>query len=259
MIILFGCGIMGQVLLRGLLKNKKEKIAVIDLPNVVEGLQLIYRNENVLFTSDASQVLQQNPDCYVILAIKPNQLEELVSSYKLDSHLVISIVSGKPSEIYGKYGIKRVIRIMTNICCNVDAAPVILCPNKAIEEQDLKQVKSMFELLGEVLILPEESKFDVVTAMIGSGPAIGLEVVEGIALAGVKLGLSREISLKLAAYSILGSAKMILEKNDQPTHLRDKICTPGGCTIAGVESLEMDGLRGILMKAVKSIAGAFQS
>ena len=259
MIVLLGCGVMGQEILKGLLKNKEEKIVAIDLPNVVEDLQLIYRNENLSFLTDASQVLSKNPGCYVLIAVKPNQLEDLLNRYKLDSRIVISIVSGKSSEFYGGFGIKKVIRIMTNICLNVDAAPVILCPNKAIEEGELIEVKNMFELLGEVLLLKEEAKFDVVTALIGSGPAIGLEVIEGIALGGVRLGLSREISLKLAAYSVLGSAKMILEKNEQPAHLRDKICTPGGCTIAGIESMEVEGLRGILMKTVKSIAGSFQS
>jgi pyrroline-5-carboxylate reductase len=259
MIALFGCGVMGQVILRGLLKNEGEKVAIIDLPKVIEDLGLIYRNENISFFSDATEFLSKNPNCPIVLAVKPYQLEDLLNRYKLDSHLVITIISGKTCKYYESAGIKKVVRMMTNICCSVDAAPVVLCPSEHVNEEELMQAKRMFDPLGEVLLLKEESNFDVVTAVVGSGPAVGLEVIEGVALGGVRMGLTREMALRLAAYSILGAAKMILEKNEQPAHLRDKICTPGGCTIAGIESLEIDGFKGSLMKAVRKITESFHS
>lgn len=254
-VVLFGCGVMGQILLQRLLKSGEE-ITVVDLPPVIERLKMTnHPSDKLTFSSDGRAVMGEHPTATVVLAVKPYQVSGVLE-YCRESALILTIVAGRDIQSYGH---PCVVRLMTNVSARLHAAPIILCsPNVDL----LHQATLLMQHVGEVMLLEEEGKFDAVTALIGSSPAVALETIEGLALGGVRLGLTRTVALRLAAYSLLGAAKLVLgekgECSGSPTELRDQICTPGGCTIAGIESLEQDAYRGSLMRALQAINNKLQ-
>jgi pyrroline-5-carboxylate reductase len=261
MIIIIGCGVMGQCLLRGMLRTGRttpEDLAIVDLPAVQEKLRAVYPQAQ--FASDPKEFLKRAPpaNTLVILAIKPFQMDVLLNSYKTDlaNFLVLTIVAGRDLEYYGRNGLLNVVRVMTNIACKLQAAPVVLCPAKNVSSDDQRRAEDTLRSVGELHVIPDETKFNLVTALVGSAPAFALEAIEGLALGAVRQGLPRDAALRLAAYALLGASKLVLEECDAPTTLRDRICTPGGCTIAGIASLESNAFRHALIRALQDTTDA---
>lgn len=114
-----------------------------------------------------------------------------------------------------------------------------------------KLVTGIFNAVGTGVTV-DESKLDAVTGLSGSGPAYGFIMIEALADGGVRMGLPRSTALQLAAQTMLGAAKMVLETGKHPGLLKDQVCSPGGTTIAGVHQLELGGVRSSLMNAVQA-------
>ena len=117
--------------------------------------------------------------------------------------------------------------------------------------KDLELAKKLFDAVGTTWVL-DESQLDAVTGLSGSGPAYIFLIIEALSDAGVKVGLSRHVALKLAAQTVYGSAKLLLETGEHPGTLKDQVTSPGGTAIAGLHTLEAGGLRTTLMNAVES-------
>ena len=118
-------------------------------------------------------------------------------------------------------------------------------------DADLATARTIFDSVGLTVVL-EESQLDAVTGLSGSGPAYLFLIIEALADAGVKVGLSRRASLQLAAQTVLGSAKLLIESGQHPGMLKDGVTSPGGTAIAGLHTLEAGGLRNVLMNAVEA-------
>jgi pyrroline-5-carboxylate reductase len=112
-------------------------------------------------------------------------------------------------------------------------------------------VQRLFEAVGRVVVV-DERVMDAVTGLSGSGPAYLFMVMEAMADGGVRMGLSRDVALLLAAQTTLGAARMVLETGRHPALLKEMVTSPGGTTMAGIHQLELAGLRGALMSAVKA-------
>ena len=192
----------------------------------------------------------------VVLSVKPQilsrVLDEVADAIAPDA-LVISIAAGVPvSAIQSRLASgTRVIRAMPNTPALVDAAATAIAGGEHARESDLADAKRIFDAIGLTVIL-EESALDAVTGLSGSGPAYVFLILEALSDAGVKVGLSRRTSQLLAAQTVLGSAKLLLETNEHPGRLKDMVTSPGGTAITGLHTLENGGVRTTLMNAVEA-------
>jgi len=143
------------------------------------------------------------------------------------------------------------IRIMTNTPALIGAAATAIAYNENIKEYQIDFVKKLFNAVGIVVEL-DETHLDAVTGLSGSGPAYIFIIIEALADGGVKMGLPRAVSLKLAAQTVLGSAKLLLETGKHPGELKDMVATPGGTTITAIHEIESAKLRATMIRAVES-------
>ena len=140
---------------------------------------------------------------------------------------------------------------MPNTPALVGAGATALSPGEHATEADLAQAKALFDAIGMTVVV-EEPLLDAVTGLSGSGPAYVFLIIEALADGGVKAGLARAQAQDLAAQTVFGSAKLLIETGEHPGRLKDQVTSPGGTAIAGLHTLEAGGLRTTLMNAVES-------
>ncbi|MCP4341049.1 MAG: pyrroline-5-carboxylate reductase, partial [Desulfobulbaceae bacterium] len=166
----------------------------------------------------------------------------------------ISIAAGLPiafyKEIIGKTETK-IIRVMPNTPALVLEGASALSRNSNVSNEELKAAEEIFLAVGEVVIL-DEVHLDAVTGLSGSGRAYVFSFVEALIDAGVKSGLTRVVSEKLALQTVLGSVKLLKESGEHPAALRGKVTSPGGTAITAIHVLEKVGFHGIIMDVVES-------
>lgn len=190
----------------------------------------------------------------LVLAMKPHQivatLDEIKAALK-PGMLVISIAAGITTEALSQALPKGVsaIRAMPNTPSLIGEGMTVLVPAEGTPPAHVEEAKEIFSKLGRVSLL-EESLMDGATGLSGCGPAYGFLIIEALAEAGVKVGLPRDVATLFSAQTLLGAAKMVLERGVHPAELKDEVTTPAGCTIEGLMALEEGKLRVTLLKAV---------
>lgn len=190
----------------------------------------------------------------ILLGVKPYQVPELVEAIRpaLTKHktLVSFAASVKTRAIEEAAGMDiAVIRAMPNTPSALGAGAAALCRGRFVSEQQMDLAHRIFETVGRTVVV-DEKHMDAVTGLSASGPAYIYIIIEALAEAGVKVGLPRDTATQLAAQTVFGSAKMVLETGYHPALLKDAVTTPAGCTIDGILELEEGGLRVTLIKAV---------
>jgi pyrroline-5-carboxylate reductase len=168
------------------------------------------------------------------------------------SKLLISIAAGVATRTIREHLGKpaRLIRVMPNTPALVLEGVTAIARAQGLDAGDLEIARELFGAVGRVVVL-EEDALDVVTGLSGSGPAYVAIVIEALADAGVKMGLDRATAMTLAAQTVLGSAKLILETGAHPGQVKDMVASPGGTTIAGIAALEEGRIRHTLISAVE--------
>jgi pyrroline-5-carboxylate reductase len=250
-----GSGKMATALVRGLLAARlttpDRVIAGDALP---EAQKTLADATGVKVTGDNRQVLETAQ--VVVLAVKPQVMPAVLSEIKpvvTPRHLLVSIAAGitlrQLADGLGKE--QRLVRVMPNTPCLVGASASGYClgPNTTAEDGAL--VEKMLNAVGRAHRLPE-TLLDAVTGLSGSGPAFVAVVIEALSDGGVRMGLPREVATALAAQTVFGAAKMVLEAGLHPATLKDMVASPGGTTIAGLQALESGGLRAALIDAVEA-------
>jgi len=192
----------------------------------------------------------------VVLSTKPQVFDRLlpdVAKGVRSDALVVSIAAGVPiSAMEAKLPPgTRVVRTMPNTPCLVDAGATAIAAGTHATDEDVALARRIFEAVGVTVVL-DEVLLDAVTGLSGSGPAYMFLIIEALADAGVKVGLHRDSALLLAAQTVLGSAKLLLETGEHPGRLKDMVTSPGGTAIAGLHTLEAGGLRTTLINAVET-------
>lgn len=192
----------------------------------------------------------------VFLAVKPAQLNEVlkeVSPCLSTRHLVVSIAAGVPLQQLQEALPKgtRVVRVMPNTPAVVGAAASAFSLGTHATANDAEIIQNLLAALGFACQVPE-SLLDAVTGLSGSGPAYIYLVIEALSDGGVAAGLPRDVSTRLAAQTVLGSARMVMETGLHPGVLKDQVTSPGGTTIEGLLELEHAGVRAAFMKAVRA-------
>jgi pyrroline-5-carboxylate reductase len=192
----------------------------------------------------------------LLLAVKPDQVGEVLADVRghfTEKHLLISIAAGVPIARLeaGLAPGARVIRVMPNTPALVGASASAFALGKSAPPADGQVAQKLFSAVG-VAYQVKESLLDAVTGLSGSGPAFVFLMLEALSDGGVAAGLPRDIATKLAAQTMLGSAKMLLETGLHPGALKDMVTSPGGTTIEGIHELEKAGVRAALINAVRA-------
>lgn len=249
-----GGGKMGEALIKGVLRAKlssADKIIVSDVDK--KRCQILEEDTGVKATQENKKVTS-NSDV-MILAVKPNVMGSILEELKSDitpKHLVVSIAAGIPLDFIESILNKgcRVVRVMPNTPCLVGETAAGYALGKNATRLDGELVGQILNAVGKSFLL-EEKYLDAVTGLSGSGPAFIYMVIDALADGGVKMGLPREVSTKLAAQTAFGAAKMVLESGMHIGELKDFVTSPGGTTIEGLHALEKGGLRNALINAVE--------
>jgi pyrroline-5-carboxylate reductase len=249
-----GTGNMGEALIRGLLKAEvAEPSQVVGSDPRPDRAAELAETYGIRTTGDNLEVARQAD--ILILAVKPQVMERVLEEIGPEIHahaLVISIAAGVPlSAIEARLPQARVIRTMPNTPALVGAGATAIAVGGHATDDDLAAAKRIFDSVGMTVAL-DEAQMDAVTGLSGSGPAYVFLVIEALSDAGVKVGLSRHHAQALAAQTLLGSAKLLIETNEHPGRLKDMVTSPGGTAIAGLHTLEAGGLRTTLMDAVEA-------
>ncbi|MBN2158975.1 MAG: pyrroline-5-carboxylate reductase [Spirochaetes bacterium] len=194
----------------------------------------------------------------LIVAVKPDTvgivLDAVRESISPDA-IVVSIAAGVSIGAMEKAlgPSAKIVRVMPNTPAMVGEGMSVLSHNRNVDTASLREVEGIFSQIGRVIVLPEKL-MDAVTGLSGSGPAYVFTFIQALADGGVKLGIPRDKALILAAQTVLGSAKYILESGEDPMSLRGRVTSPGGTTIEGIHVLERCGFAGIVMDAVEKAA-----
>ena len=252
-IAFIGAGSMAEALIRGLLKaGVTVPTSIVATGRRQERLEELKQNYEVEVTLDNASAVSAAD--IVVLSVKPQILDRIlleISSSVSEKCLVISIAAGVTiSDIATELPQQaRVWRAMPNLPAVVDAGATAIAVGEDATEEDCQQVRAIFEAVGEVTQV-DEILLDAVTGLSGSGPAYVFMIIEALSDAGVKVGLSRRQAQLLAAQTVLGSAKLLIETSEHPGVLKDRVTSPGGTAIAGLHTLEEGGLRTTLINAV---------
>ncbi len=194
----------------------------------------------------------------LVLAVKPAQVPAVLAEVGprlTPAHLLISIAAGVALhrlEAALPAG-TRVVRVMPNSPALIGAGATAFARGRAATPADAEVVQRLFSAVGLAAEVTEPL-LDAVTGLSGSGPAYAFQMIEALSDGGVAAGLPRELATRLAAQTLLGAARLVLETGQHPGALKDMVTSPGGTTIEGLHELEKAGVRGALINAVRAAA-----
>ncbi|MBI0582758.1 MAG: pyrroline-5-carboxylate reductase [Methanomassiliicoccus sp.] len=252
-----GAGNMAEAMMKGMITSgvctAEDLIASEVVP---ERREYVARTLGIAVTADNVEVVREARN--IILAVKPNIVAIVLDELKPllgGDHLVISIAAGvKISfiEAHLNWGV-RVVRVMPNQPCLVGASASAFALGKSARREDKDTVQNILDSVGVAFVM-DEKLLDAVTGLSGSGPAYIYLVIEALADGGVLAGLSRDVAQTLAAQTVLGAAKTVLETKGHPAQFKDMVASPAGTTIEGLRVLEEAAVRGAFIDAVDAAA-----
>lgn len=247
-----GGGNMAEAIIRGLLAGRVPAADILVAEPVASRRDELANRYGVEARADNASVVAAGD--VLVLAVKPQMFREVVAGLgagALEGKLLISIMAGVTAAAIEEAcgAAVRVVRVMPNTPALVLHGASALSAGSHATAEDLAFARGIFDLVGTSCVV-EEKLMDAVTGLSGSGPAYVFTFIEALSDAGVKNGLPRDVAARLAAQTVLGAAKLVMETGEHPALLREKVTSPGGTTIAGIASLERNGFRGAVIAAV---------
>lgn len=255
-VAVIGAGNIGRALIGGMIRSARiapeQVIATRRTESALERMQEEFHGLRIS-TDNVNAVRSAT---VVVLSIKPQSRSEVVTEIREHvsrDALVVSVLAGVTTErLQIAFGSEQpVVRVMPNTPALVDEGATAIAAGAFAGGTELATVRHMFEAVGTV-VETRESLMDAVTGLSGSGPAYVYMFIEALTDAGVQQGLSRDVAAQLAAQTVYGAAKLVLETGKHPAILRDEVTTPGGTAIAAVSELESRGLRTTIINAVNT-------
>mgnify|MGYP000854031433 CR=1 FL=1 len=248
-----GAGNMGYAMIKSIAQSnivEPDKIYVYDVDG--ERLSKLRDEAGINITKSESETVDICD--IIILAVKPNILEAVLEACKNsfdNSKILVSVAVGVPIKFYKKIigEDKKVIRTMPNTPALVGEGMTLVSTDSSIGKDELEYVMKIFGCFGRAELLDEKLMSEV-TALTSSSPAYVFMFIEAMADAAVLSGIPRNLSYKLAAQAVLGSAKMVLETGKHPGELKDMVCSPAGTTIEAVSTLEKNKFRYAVIEAM---------
>jgi pyrroline-5-carboxylate reductase len=251
-----GAGQMAEALARGFINKNIIKASNVYATDIMEVRKEVFASFGANAADTNSEVVA-NSDV-VFIAVKPQYVSLVLKEVRpvlTPKTVIVSIAAGVTlatlKEAAGEDS--RVIRVMPNTPCLVGETASAMCLGGKADDGDADVVKQLFDAVG-VIYKVDEKLLSAVTGLSGSGPAYIFVMIEALSDGGVKAGLPRDIATQLAAQTVLGSAKMVLETGKHPGVLKDMVTSPAGTTIAGVHELEKAGVRNAFINAVTGAA-----
>ncbi len=248
-----GGGKLTEAMVAGLLDAgvaQAEDVAASDIDP--ERRKLLESRFSIRTHADNSEVVDISE--ITILALKPNALLPAASDLEPDlSKLIITVAAGMNLSKVQKAlpDGTHLVRVMPNISCAVRSSCTAICGGDHASEEDMKKAEEIFGAVGMTFRV-DEKHMDVVTALSGSGPAYAFIFIEALSDGAVLHGLPREQAIPMAAQTVLGAARMVLDSGLHPAQLKDRVCSPGGTTIEAVRTLEESGFRSAAIEAVSA-------
>jgi pyrroline-5-carboxylate reductase len=252
---LIGSGKMGSALVRGITRAGLASTTDIVASDVVaDARDKLSQELGIRVTSSNADVVTSSN--VILLAVYPQVLREIlpeIAPLVGEQHLIVSIAAGVTTRqiLDGLGAPRRVIRVMPNTPALVGAGAAAFCVAGTATDRDAQFINTLLGVVGRAWQV-DERHLDAVTGLSGSGPAYVFAIIEALSDGGVRMGLPRTIATALAAQTVYGSAKMLLDTGLHPGQLKDQVTSPGGTTIAGIHALERAGLRAALMNAVEA-------
>ncbi|HLZ33116.1 MAG TPA: pyrroline-5-carboxylate reductase [Nitrospira sp.] len=250
-----GAGNMAEALLAGLLHGGHLPPAHLRCSDISPARRDLLGRTYKVVTSDKNREVAEWADV-IVLAVEPQVLDEVLEEVApaIDaSKLVVSVAAGYPIGRIARYlsGTRRLVRAMPNTPSTIREGVTAVAYGTGLTDEDAAVAQALFEPVGNVVVVAERA-LDAVTGLSGSGPAYVYVMIEALADGGVKMGLPRETAQLLAAQTVAGAARMVIELREHPGMLKDRVASPGGTTIAGLHELERGCLRATLISAVES-------
>ncbi|HCZ05786.1 MAG: pyrroline-5-carboxylate reductase [Thermotogota bacterium] len=251
MVGIIGVGNIGSIIVERLLETGKLDPDELVIYDRSLSKTLKFKDKGVKIASSSSEVCEEAQ--LVFLAVKPQDAAELfrqIRSCNFDAKTIISTMTGITIEkIQKATGCKRVVRIMPNVPSAVGKGVIGVAYSAALTEEEKILLKQLLDSLGKTVEVREKD-LAAVTALSGSGPAFVFVIVEALIDAGLRMGLSYEVARELVLETLKGSAELLQLRGNHPGEFRHLVTSPAGTTIEGIFSLEREGLRGSLMKAL---------
>lgn len=248
-----GTGQMARALAQGIAKSAgvTEIVGHDPVPaaaeqfrSAVPGSRMLADNRSVIDHADI-----------VVLAVKPQNLRKVaddLGAIEKSDKLLVSLLAGVPIRVLVEsFDHTRVIRVMPNTPCLIGCGASAYATGPGASDDDARQVENLLRTVGLAWKL-DEKHLDAVTGLSGSGPAYVYTFIEALSDGGVRVGLPRDVATALAAQTVLGAAQMVLSTGEHTAVLRDRVTSPAGTTIAGLQVLERCGLRSAVIDAVES-------
>jgi pyrroline-5-carboxylate reductase len=255
-IAVIGAGNMGAALIGGILKGGvAERGEVRATVRTAERASELAAKYGICVTAGENRAAATDADI-VVLAVKPGTLPKVLEEIReclRPAQILLSLAAAVPISVIEKL-IGRdmpVFRAMPNIPVVVEEGATAVAANAHCTAEQRAAIEDIFRAVG-VVVFVEEELMHAVTALSGSGPAYVYMVIEALIAGGLKMGLSREVSTRLAEQTVLGAAKLVRETMLHPAILRDQVITPGGVTISAIHELEKHGLRSMLISAIET-------
>ena len=250
-----GAGKMASALIRGMLNQGVATSRSICASDPVSAIRSSLAGETEISVFETNAEVVERSDV-LVLAVKPQSMKgvlQKVCPLLAERHLVISVAAGITLEVMAEElgAGRRLIRVMPNTPALVGAGASAYAMGPGTTPEDESIIRSCLDAVGRTVAVPE-SLLDAVTGLSGSGPAFVYLMIEALSDGGVRVGLPRDVATTLAAQTVLGGARMVLETGLHPGVLKDQVTSPGGTTIAGLHALEAGGLRGTLIDAVRA-------
>jgi len=253
-VAVLGAGKMGGILLQALLKQNLFSADLIHATVAHKERAVALSTQWGIDVGTDNLAAAKQADL-ILVGVKPHQVAELLKQIQpaltKDKTIVSIAAAVKTDDIEEAAGIDLAgVRAMPNTPSALGAGAAALCRGRFVSDKQMELAKRLFETVGRVVVI-EERLMNAATGLSGSGPAYVYVIIEALAEAGVKVGLPRDVATQLAAQTVFGAAKMVLETGYHPALLKDTVTTPSGCTVEGVLELEKGGLRVTLLNAVE--------
>lgn len=248
-IAFIGAGMMGSAIIKSLVKGKYAgKITAVDIAaEKLKDIEMI----GVKVSSDNRKSAADADIVFVI--VKPGDVEKVLKeiSKEIKNKLLISVAATVPLSFLRKNAPEaRIVRIMPNLGALVQASYTAYCCGENVTDEDKVKVKTLLNMMG-VCDEIDEKYMDAITAVSGSGPGYMSIIIEALTYAGLKVGLPRSIALKSASQTVLGTAKLVIDLDEDPAKIKDMTTTPGGTTIEAIYQIERSQIRPAMIRAIE--------
>lgn len=248
-IAVIGAGMMGGAVIKSLLKGGYQgKITAVDIS--LERLKE-FESLNVKTMTDNKKAAANSDIVFVI--VKPGDVGKVLReiSAEVMGKLLISVAATVPLKFLKNHAPEaKIVRIMPNLGALVQAAYTAYCCEANVSAEDKEKVKTLLNMMG-ICDEMDEKYLDAITAVSGSGPGYLSIIIEALTYAGLKVGLPRDIALKSAAQTVMGTGKLVIDLHEEPSKIRDMTTTPGGTTIEAIYQIEQSQIRPAMIRAIE--------